>query len=170
MSATETTQHRHYRLEIRQGTAGWRAYARGPQGIEWHSPRPWSERNEALEEGRQALREIGLDAWDEWMDGITDNHRDPRTEHKLVIDAAKEAERAGVTLPDPEKEAKATAKLREMEEKRRKATEDAKAKKVQSPDVGMGVDEEALGTPPPSDIPLSPLAAQRKKAATTKGE
>jgi hypothetical protein len=104
------------------------------------------------------------------MDGVTDNHVDPRTEHKLVVDRAKEAERAGVTLPDPEKEAKATAKLREMEEKRKAATEAAKAKQVQTPDVGMGVDEDALGKAPPSDIPASPLAAQRKKAAQAKQE
>lgn len=164
MSATETSQARHYRLEVRQGTAGWRAYARGPQGIEWYSPQAWAKRDEALEEGREALRGSGLDAWDEWMDGVTDNHHDPRLDHKLVVDAAKEAERAGVTLPDPEREAKATAKLREMEEKRRAATEAAQAKRVQSPDVGMGADPNDLGEPKP----VSPLGAQRKKTAKMK--
>ena len=169
MSSTEAT-NRHYRLEVRQGVAGWRAYARGPQGIEWHCPRPWGSREEAMEEGRDALRETGLDAWDEWMDGVTDNHIDPRTEHKLVVDRVKEAERAGVTLPDPEKEAKATEKLREMEQKRKDATEAAKQKRVQSPDVGMGVNEDDLGQAPPSDIPASPLAQQRKKASQAKQE
>lgn len=163
MSATETTQARHYRLEVRQGVAGWRAFARGPAGIEWYSPRPWAEREDALEEGRQALRDTGLDAWDEWTDGITDNRYDPRTEHKLVIDAVEEAKRAGVTLPDPEKEAKATAKLREMEAKRQAATDAAKARQVQTPDVGMGAEQGDLGTE-------SPLRSQRRKSAQMKEE
>ena len=162
MSTTETTQSRHYRLEVRQGIAGWRAYARGPQGIEWQSPRPWALREEALEEGREALRGIGLDAWDEWMDGVTDNHFDPRVSRQLTVDAIEEAKRAGVTLPDPEAQAEASRRLKELDEKRQAATRAAQEKVVTSPDAGLGAED------PPQ--PESPLKAQRKKSAVMKEE
>jgi hypothetical protein len=164
MSATESTISKHYRLEIRLGRMGWRAHARGPNGIEWTSAVPWPTRDEALEEGRAALRETGLDTWDEWMDGVTDNHFDPRMNRKLVIDVVEEAKRAGLEPPDPEKQAEATRKLRELEAKRQAATDAARQKVVQAPpDSGMGVDTESEKAQP-----ASPLKAQRAKIAKAK--
>lgn len=160
MSDTETTLSRHYRLEVRQGIHGWRWHARGPQGIEATAHGVHATREDALAEGRAALKEAGMEQWDEWMDGVTDNHFDPRAERKLVVDVAAEARRAGLAEVDVEAQKEATQKLRELEARRQAATDAAKERVVQQPaDVGMGEgDEAAKGV-------QSPIKAQKAKAA-----
>lgn len=167
MSTTETTQSRQYRLEIRNGRYGWRAHARGPQGIEWTSPVAHATRDLALEEGRDALRQAGFTVWDEWTDGVTDNHFDPRTISQLKVDAAKEAEAAGVDLGDPEALTEATRKLRELEAKRTEATRAARERTLSQPaDIGMGVD--SVTPPEQSATSESPLKQQRKRTGKIK--
>ncbi len=159
---SESTISKHYRLEVRLGRMGWRAHARGPNGIEWTSPLPHSTREIALEEGRDTLRAAGLEAWDEWMDGITDNHFDPRVASKLKVDAAAEAKAAGIQPADDVALTEATQKLRELEARRMKAFEDARDGKLQQrPDVGLTADG---GPPNPAEEkPETPLKQQRAR-------
>lgn len=162
---SESTLTRHYRLEVRLGRAGWRWHARGPSGIEASGGSPYATREEALEDGRETLRGHGVETWDEWMDGVTDNYFDPRTQRQLVVDAAEEARRAGLTPVDPEKQAEATRKLRELEQKRTKAAQEARERTLSAPaDEGLGVD----GGPKKEEPAPSPLKAQRKRSAQAK--
>lgn len=162
---SESTLTRHYRLEVRLGRAGWRWHARGPTGIEASGRSPFANRDEAMEDGREALRASGLETWDEWMDGVTDNFFDPRTHRQLTIDVVEEAKRAGLTAPDPEKQAEATRKLRELEQKRAAATAEARERVITAPaDAGMGVD----GGPKETVKKENPLSAQKKRASRVK--
>ena len=162
---SESTLTRYYRLEVRLGRAGWRWHARGPTGIEASGARAFATRDEAAEDGREALRSNGIESWDEWMDGVTDNLFDPRTQRQLVVNAAEEARRAGLTPVDPEKQAEATRKLRELEQKRAQAAKEAKERTLSAPaDAGMGVDGG------PTEPAASPLKAQRKRSAQAKAD
>jgi hypothetical protein len=100
------------------------------------------------------------------MDGVTDNFYDPRTHRQLTIDVVEEAKRAGIDTPDPAKQAAATQKLRELEQKRAAATAEARERVVQAPaDAGMGVD----GGPKETEK-ANPLSAQKKRTSRAKEE
>jgi hypothetical protein len=109
------------------------------------------------------LRETGMESWDEWMDGVTNNQYDPRTDRVPTVDAVLEAKRAGLTPPDPVAEERATKAIQELEAKKAAAMEEKRAKAEKtSPDAGMGLDGGPAPTVPET---VSPLKTQHKKAA-----
>ena len=159
MSPTATTNA--YRMEVRLGRAGWRWHLRGPAGIEGSAPIALATREEARDDGRAFLSASGLESWDEWMDGVTDNRYDPRADRVPTVDAVKEAQAAGLTAPSKNDIDKATKAIRELEAKREKAAEDARKARLHAPpDEGMGLDGGPKGE--------SPLGAQKKRASRLK--
>lgn len=167
MSVTENAPAANaYRLEIRQGRAGWRYHVRGPAGIVMTAPLPSETRQDALEEGRAQLQEAGVGSWDEWMDGETNHFFDPRTARMPKVDRDAEAKAAGVDAPSATEQDAAVAKLRELEARREAAIQEAVAKRDAAPaDSGMGVDNE-----PKSASPLKAQSQRRKKASAASEE